>query len=170
MEEIFIAYRSRIYGFLYPYIKVKSQVEDVTQEVMMKLWMNRDKLENVQNLDNYILTMAYHAVMDHFKKMNRDQNFKAEIWKTIESSKNDVMRNILQKDLVENVEKVLSKLPTQQQRVYRMNKFEGMSLDEIGSQLNISPYTAKNHLAQAIKQLRGRINPEYFLLLLIFFK
>lgn len=167
MDEILIEYRKRVFGFLFNYIKIKSEAEDLTQDVMVKVWKNRDKFDDVKDLDSYILTIAHHEVMDHFKKMHRQKEYKEKVWAATQKSENTVLKEVLQNDLISELETVLRDLPPRQQKVYRMNRLEGLSLDEIGKKLNISPYTVKNHLAKATQKIKTRIKPEYFLLLTV---
>lgn len=168
MDHFILEYRKRVYGFLSHYIKVQPELEDLTQDVMLKLWINRAKFEQVLDVEKYILTIAHHMVMDHFKKMFRDQAYQKKVWQTIShNNDNTLMKEVYRNDLINHLEKVLCDLPKRQQTVYRLNKIEGLSLEEIGKRLNISPYTAKNHLAQALKQLKHKINPDYFLLMII---
>ncbi|GAA5225295.1 RNA polymerase sigma factor [Membranihabitans marinus] len=169
MDHFILEYRKRVYGFLSHYIKVQPELEDLTQDVMIKLWINRDKFQEVLDVEKYILTTAHNMVMDHFKKLFRNQAYREKVWNTIDSNKNEnnLIKEVYRNDLINHLEKVLCDLPKRQQTVYRLNKIEGLSLEEIGKQLNISPYTAKNHLAQALKQLKHKINPDYFLLMTI---
>ncbi|WP_236974304.1 RNA polymerase sigma factor [Membranihabitans maritimus] len=165
MDEIIKEYRKRVFGFLINYIKLKSEAEDLTQDVMVKVWSNRDKFEEVKDLDSYILTIAHHVVMDHFKRMHRQKEYKEKVWEATQKSENTVLKEVLQNDLISELESVLKDLPPRQQKVYRMNRIDGLSLDEISKKLDISPYTVKNHLAQATQKIKTRIKPEYFLLL-----
>ena len=66
-------------------------------------------------------------------------------------------------------EQAILTLPDRQQSVFRMNRLEGLTMDEIASKLEISPYTVKNHLAEATRKIKGLVKPEYFMLLVLFF-
>lgn len=165
MEEIIIAYRKRVYGFLYKYVKIRTEAEDLTQDVMLKIFENKDKFASVRDMDAYILTIAHHVIMDHFNKLHRDNEYKEKVWNTIERSERPVLGSVYQQDFLDNVEKALDLLPDRQQTVFRMSRFEGLSLEEIAKKLDISPYTVKNHLAEATRKIRHKVKPEYFLLL-----
>src|SRR5690606_14745560 len=103
MEEIITAYRKRVYGFLYKYVKIRSEAEDLTQDVMVRILENKEKFAQVRDLDSYILTIAHHVIMDHFKKLYRDQDFKEQVWNTIQQSDRPVLRTICRKEFLENV-------------------------------------------------------------------
>lgn len=165
MEEIITTYRSRIYGFLYKYVKVPTEAEDLTQDVMVKILENRDKFDRVRDMDSYILTIAHHVIMDHFKKLHRDKTYKEQVWESMQRSEAVVLPSLYRKEFLENIEEAMKILPDRQRTVFRMSRFEGMSLEEISKKLEISPYTVKNHLAEATRKIRHRVKPEYFLML-----
>jgi len=167
MEEIITTYRSRIYGFLYKYVKIPTEAEDLTQDVMVRILENKDKFDKVRDLDSYVLTIAHHIIMDHFKKLHRDKTYKEKVWETIQRSERTVLPTLYRKEFLENIEEAMLHLPDRQRTVFRMSRFEGMSLEEISKKLDISPYTVKNHLAEATRKIRHRVKPEYFLMLAI---
>jgi RNA polymerase sigma-70 factor (ECF subfamily) len=45
-------------------------------------------------------------------------------------------------------------LPPQQRSVYLLSRLQGMSYEEIGRELNISPNTVRNHLVKALATIR----------------
>lgn len=169
MEEIITAYRKRVFGFLFNYIKIRSEAEDLTQDVMVKLLENKDKFDEVRDMDSYILTIAHHVVMDHFKKLKRDKEYKEKVWETMKRSERPVLRRVYRNDFMENIEQALNQLPDRQQTVFRMNRLEGISMLEIAKKLDISPYTVKNHLAEATRKIKMMVKPEYFLMVLLLF-
>ena len=46
----------------------------------------------------------------------------------------------------EMLESVINQLPPQQRIVYKLSRQQGLSRQQIASQLHISPHTVKNHL------------------------
>ncbi len=167
MEEIITTYRKRVFGYLFNYIKIRSAAEDLTQDVMVRLLENQDKLDQVRDMDSYILTIAHNIVMDHFKKLQRDKEYKEKVWETMQTSDRPILGAVFRHDFMENIERAVLQLPDRQQAVFRMNRLEGLSLDEIAKKLEISPYTVKNHLSEATRKIKNIVKPEYFLLILL---
>ena len=164
---IILAYRKRVYGFLFKYLKIRTEAEDLTQDVMVRILENQDKFEVVRDMDSYILTMAHHILLDHFKKLHRDKLYREKVWDEMQKSHQPVLKSVYRKEFMENIEEALLHLPDRQRTVFRMSRFEGMSLDEIARKLDISPYTVKNHLSEATRKLKQKVKPEYFLVLCI---
>jgi RNA polymerase sigma-70 factor (ECF subfamily) len=53
------------------------------------------------------------------------------------------------------LQQAISKLPVQQQKVYRLAKEQGLSYEAIGQELSLSPLTVKTHMARALAAIRS---------------
>lgn len=163
MEKVIHQYRNRIYGFLLKYVKIPEQAEDMTQEVLVKIWKNRQKILSMEDQEAYILAITRNYIRDHFKRMSREEAYMEEVLRYLPVADNATYRTIQRNELHDSICEVVSELPERQQEVYRLFYDKGKKLKEIAQELDISPYTAKNHRAQALKVIRARINPDMFL-------
>ena len=163
MDKMVSQYRSRIFGFILKYVKIPEEAEDMTQEILIKLWQNKEKITAVKDQDSYILAMTRNYVRDHFKKMSREKLYLQEVIDHLPVQDDSAFMIIKRKELETNIEAVILELPPRQQEVYHLFYKKGKSLVEIAKELKISPHTVKNHRAQALKFIQSRINPEMFL-------
>jgi RNA polymerase sigma factor (sigma-70 family) len=60
-----------------------------------------------------------------------------------------------------HLNKSIETLPEKCREVFRLSRFEDYSVREIAEKLNISPDTAKYHIAQALKKLRVNLKHIY---------
>lgn len=163
MEQLIQKYQSRVYGFLLKYVKIPEVAEDLTQDVMVKLWRNLEKVQSVEDQEAYILAITRNYIRDHFKKMSREKAYMAEVVQYLPVQDSCIHQTIQRHDLQDSIRSVVAELPERQREVYQLIYEHGKSLKEIAKEMDISPYTAKNHRAQALKVIRSRINPEAFL-------
>ena len=163
MEKIIQQYHNRVFAFLLKYVKIPEVAEDLTQDVMIKLWQNRNKIESLDDQEAYILAITRNYIRDHFKKMSREKIYMEEVIQHLPVQDNSLHQTIQRHDLQNSIRKVVAELPERQRQVYQLVYDHGKSLKETAKELDISPYTAKNHRAQALKVIRARINPEAFL-------
>lgn len=157
-------YRTRLYRFIVQFVKDRSLAEDLTQDIMLKLWCRNDKLSAIEDLDNYILKMAKHHVIDHFKKLAKEKSYQEKIWYHIQNSDNTAESKLAVRDIDAQLEIVIKTLPQRQQEVYNLSKREGLSLREIATTLGITIRTARNHLDRALKVIRNNMNTDSILL------
>ncbi|HLU92698.1 MAG TPA: sigma-70 family RNA polymerase sigma factor [Membranihabitans sp.] len=167
MEKVIAQYRNRIYGFLLKYVKVPQQAEDMTQDILIKLWNNQEKIRSMEDQEAYILAITRNFIRDHFKRMVREKAYLDEVILHLPTHEPSALRIVQRHELQDSILHIVSELPDRQQEVYHLFYDKGKSLREIARELNISPYTAKNHRAEALKFIRSRINPEVFLTILM---
>lgn len=153
-------YRAKVYRFIVQFVKDHTLAEDLTQDIMVKVWCRYEKLSTLEDIDNYILKMAKHHVLDHFKKLSREKAYQEETWYRIQKSANAVESKLAEADMNAHLEAVIQSLPFRQREVYMLSKREGLSLHEIASTLGITIRTARNHLDRALKVIRNNINTD----------
>ena len=156
-------YRAKVYRFILQFVKNHALAEDLTQDIMLKIWRKYEKLAALEDVDNYILKMAKNHVIDHFKKLVREKAYQEEIWHRIQKSANTVESKLAEKDMNAHLEAVIRSLPLRQREVYMLSKREGLSLHEIASALGITARTARNHLDRALKTIRDKMNTDTLL-------
>lgn len=64
-------YEKKLYNYFLNQVENKSHAKDLTQEILLKLWSNRDKMSHIRNLDKYIFTMAKNQTIDFYRKKTR---------------------------------------------------------------------------------------------------
>lgn len=157
-------YRLKVYRFIVLFTKNADLAEDLTQDVMLKVWTRRDQILIMEDMDNYILKMAKHHILDHFKKLAREKKYQEEVWVHMKNSTNLVESPIISREIEEEVDAIILTLPSRQKEIYTLNQRKGLTLDEIAMSLDIAPRTARNHLNRAMKVIRSQINPDMFLM------
>lgn len=163
MVSLVKQYEKRIYGFLIQYVKIPEEAEDMTQEILIKLWQNKERIYSIDDQEAYILAMTRNYIRDHFKKMSREKIYFQEVVDHLPVQDDSAFMIIKRKELESNIEAIILELPPRQQEVYHLFYKKGKTLVEIAKELKISPHTVKNHRAQALKFIQSRINPEMFL-------
>lgn len=156
-REVFRRYKAPFYNAAYKMTRSAVIAEEIVQEVFILLWNKRQQVSAAQKTEAYLLTMLHHSIYAQFRKLARQ---KALLKKYSEQATDDWEDNVVedmlqQKENQQLVETAIRKLPEQQQLVYRMAKQEGLSREVIAERLQISPNTVRNHLAAAVRAIRG---------------
>jgi RNA polymerase sigma-70 factor (ECF subfamily) len=146
---VFDLYSSKLFAFSYRFLKEKEPCQEVVQEVFLKLWINRSKLDTRRLTLNVLRHVATsQCAMD-------------KMWLNVKKVSNETEEEVFLEDLSRFTEQVLSKMPKQQQLIFRMSRHQELSYDEIADELNISRNTVKNHLVAALKTLRTQLNKAF---------
>ena len=72
------------------------------------------------------------------------------------------------KATLEQVDRLIEKLPEKQRIIFIKSRKEGKSTREIAEEMNLAPGTVDNHISAALKILRKHISGNNFSLLLFF--
>ncbi len=165
-DSLFKLYHKNLFHFALSLLKDAEDAEDVVQEVFVRIWKNRDKIKMRHSFKSFLFTIAYNIIVDHLRKRMADAKFREKLERIIED---DIIReddNLVFDELDNRFRTVLSQLPPQQKRIYKMHRNLNMTYKEIGQNLNISPNTVRNQFSAALKFLREQMKNESLLILL----
>lgn len=152
--QLFNYYYPLLRPFIWKFTKSESDTEEVVQEIFMKIWLTRDKLTGIDNLNGWIYTLTSHQCfylmrgnLNHRKKLNALQE-----WEEGAVIPPDDLLHVA--EISRLVNKAIDLLPPQRQQIYRLSRESGLKPAEIAIQLSLSVNTVRNSLVSALKQIR----------------
>jgi len=116
----------------------------------------------------YLYTITRTLALNALRDLATLQRAIDALWTDMEKVINETEESLLLSDLRQFTESALVQLPPQQQLIFRMSRYQGLSYDEIAEQVHLSRNTVKNHLIAALKTLRTHFNQSdvaYFILI-----
>lgn len=168
---IYNHYKNIVYSTALKITKSQIAAEEAVQDIFLKIWQNPENLAEVNNFENYLFIISRNHLFNSIKKIARETSLASEINST-ETGFIDTDTAIKDEQYNTILNEIVEKLPPQQQKIYKMAKWEGLSHQKIGEDLGISTETVKKHMAQALKFVRIKIAPymNLFMTYLLFFK
>lgn len=160
---IFDQWFKKLYYFSFRYLKNREYAEEIVQEVMLQLWINREFLEEKYPVSPYLYTITKRLSLNMLRQIATSKTASARIFAGLREAVNTTEEDVSLAELKRITEEALVLMPKQQQQVYRMSRNEGLSLDEIASQLGILKNTVKKHLSEALKAIRKHFSVRYYL-------
>ena len=132
---------------------------DAVQDLYIRLWVSRDKLDLIRQPKAYGLAMLKNICLDRIRhaKVAKTESLKAAEIRI--GSEDDVMAA---KETLRAVEKAIKSLPDNQQKVLRLRVFENMEYDEIASATGLSEGSLRVLLSAARKTLRKALGNERY--------
>lgn len=133
--------------------------EDAIQEIMMKLWLQRDQIDKHPNIQGLVFLTARNYRIDLLRKKRiefDDVPFQLEIHSS--SSSQD---HLEWTELNTIIKKILRKLPAKQREVLIMRDLEGYEFNEISAALKLTIEHARVLLSRARKQVGIELEKTY---------
>ena len=169
--KLYNEYKNVVFSTALKITKSRILAEEVVQDVFLKIWQNHENLAEITSIENYLFIISRNHIFDMIKKIARDTsivvetNYKSTSSNDTEDAIKDDQYNVI-------LNQIVDQLPPQQQKIYKMAKWDGLSHQKIGEDLGISTETVKKHMAQALKFVRTKISPymNMFMTLFLFFK
>lgn len=156
--EIFHRYKFKLYGFIYRLTQSQEMAEDIVQETFLRLWKNREQLDNIEHLSSYIFRMAQNQAITSFKRMAMETMIIRQLLTgEKEFSPSTPETELALKEMEALFRQAVDNLPPQQRKVYLLSREEGLKHEEIAERLQISRGTVKNHMIQLLRTLRSQL-------------
>jgi RNA polymerase sigma-70 factor (family 1) len=156
-DLIYRLYSKKMYFFAFGLVKDEEIAKDLIQEVFVNLWEKKELVNVHLNFDNYIFTIVYNAIRKFFRKKSLETKVLDHIQKNSPALIETADGSLIYNELLEIANKTIENLPHRRKTVYKLSRQEGIKIKEIARRLDISPRTAENHLARALKYLKEEL-------------
>ena len=157
-------YWSKVYNFSRLYLSSILEIEEVVQEVFVKVWESRSLLREDDNFKGFLFVITRNLVFNQFRRSFNENAYKLTVLSSIMPYYN-LEEELTAADLQEFIEKMVKELPPRQQEVFNLSRNAHLTYKEISILLNISEKTVERHINEALKFLKKNI---MFYLIFIF--
>jgi RNA polymerase sigma-70 factor (ECF subfamily) len=134
------------------------EAEYAVQEVFLKLWKGRDKIDNYRSPEAFAITITKNYCLDRLKS-KQASNLKI-VHNNYKNSEN-IERTIEGNEGVELVTKIMETLPEKQKMIMQLRDIEQFEFAEISQMLEINETAIRVALSRARKAVREQLIKQY---------
>lgn len=156
--HIFYEYSPALLSFAKKLSYSPIEAEEIIQNVFLRVWLHRDKLPGIENLKSWLYKFVVNEGLSYIKKRVARDRATLQFQNTVISADNDIEKIVDLNELKRIVAEAVESLSEQRKKVFNLSRGEGLSIDEISEQLNLSPSTVKNTLVAALKVIRNYLS------------
>jgi RNA polymerase sigma-70 factor (ECF subfamily) len=169
-DELFTANYDMVYSAALVMLKSPEIAGDITQDIFLSLWENRQKAVVIENIKGFLYNNVKFIVHKRLRRMKVEDAY-ARFLKYKEATAIAALEpeNLLSAtQLQASIQQGIAQLPPQQQRAFRLSREQGLSHVEISEIIGVSRKTVKDYIVRSLAFLRQHLAQHLRLLLLFF--
>ncbi len=155
-------YKNNVYSYSLFMLKNKMDAEDVTQEVLIKVWENIEKF-SLLAAKAWILRTTHNLCIDYLRKRKAFSMREVEINEEFmeftaseELESNPYLKTHI-KMITASIKEAIEQLPENLRSVFVLYELQGLKYKEISKALNIPLNSVKVYLLRARKRLQEEL-------------
>lgn len=140
-------------------VQDKEDIEDICQEVFIKVYQNISKFKFESKLSTWIAQIAYRTSINHLKKYHKFQNKQQDLFsiENVSQTEDNPEQDFTKKETHAYINDLIGKLPEQYKIVLTLYHFNEFSYQEIEEITKMPEGTVKNYLYRARKILKEKL-------------
>lgn len=157
LNQLYRTYAKPLYWKLLRMVRNKEEVEELIQDLFIKVWDKREQIIVQQSFEAYLYRMAQYIAINYFQKLKRQSRLYEEVQRRT-SEIADTTEELLQaKETQQLLDQAVAQLSEQRRKAFVLCKIEGKSHQEAAELMNISPNTVHNHLVKAVSSVKEHL-------------
>ena len=147
-------YSPSLYTYILHFLNVTEFAEDALQEVFIKIWEIRERIDPRLSFSGYLYRITRNHVFKSLKKITADKALRLQVMQQLYLETEDAGARLLWKQYEALLHEAIRQLPPQRQKVFRLCREESKSYEEVALELGISRNTVKEHMVLAMKSIK----------------
>ncbi len=151
---IYEGYYNKLCAYLYSLSDNGKLSEDIVQDVMLKLWVKRRKVNIHTSLNAFLYRAVHNAYMDRCRKNVRRRILIEELWLEAVMEVENSNKNLKERHLIA-LQKIINALPQKRREIFILSKLKNYKYREIAKIQGISERTVEGQIRKAMITVRS---------------
>ncbi|CAL1518331.1 RNA polymerase sigma factor [Chitinophaga sp. MM2321] len=150
--------RQKLYRFAFRLLGNEEDAQDITQDVLMKVWGMQEKMRELQNMEAWCMRITRNMALDKIKSKKyrtADELDRAGEMPALQQKSPHMVTE--QNDVMHKVRGAISDLPEKYRTIIQLRDMDGFSYQEIADILDIDMNEVKVNLHRARKTVREKL-------------
>jgi len=143
----------KLLRFATHFLKNEDEAKDVVQDVMLKLWQKRNKLNEIENIEAFAMRMTRNRCLDMIRA-NKVVPIDEETNRKLKEKTVDVHSQVELSESAKQIKQLINKLPDLQRKVMHLRDIEQLSYNEIAEATDLKINAIRVNLSRARKKVR----------------
>ncbi len=166
-EQVFKIYFKSLRDYAFLLLRDETEAGEAVQQVFYRIWEKKKNLIVHSSVKAYLYKAVHNQCLLQLKRKNYMDEYRNHMTSKAKSEAEEwAFGKTEHKELEMLLYKAMNRLPAQCRIIFQLNRFEGLSYQEVAAELNLSVKTIENQMGKALKRLRHALAE--FLPLIIF--
>ena len=153
-RQVFRELYKPVRNFIYFRCSDADMAEDIAQDVFLKLWETRSRIDK-RTVKAYVYTIAHNLTVNNVKRRQLQYNFRKAPSVDRDNDSPEKMMEMNEYD--KRLQEVLSALPEGGREVFLMNRLEDLTYQEIAERLGLTVKAIEKRMSKVLKILRDKL-------------
>lgn len=153
--KVVLPFKDKVFRLAKRLLVSREEAEDATQELIFKLWKNKEKIENYKNVEAFAMTMTKNYCYDRLK--SKQASNLTLVHSNYKEKETSLDKKLEYQDSVNQVHKLIETLPEQQKIIIQLRDVEQYDFEEICKMVDMKPTAVRVALSRARKTIREEL-------------
>lgn len=165
-EELYRYFYGALCNYTTGIVSDEAIAEDIVQECFITIWNSKLYFPEIKALSVYLYRSAHNNALKYLRDKNTD-NRRLQKWSDEQEEVEEIdFYRAVEEEVIRNLHVMISQLP-EQRRTILLLSIDGLTVQEIANQLDISINTVKTQKKRAYAYLKENLNQGLLLLFLL---
>ncbi len=165
-DILFHKYSDKLYRFSFSLLKNKEDSKEIVQEVFLRIWEKRNKIDSSKSFKSFLFTISYNLIVDQLRLRLKDKEYREFLARYFETEKLNFNNEIDFNQLNNQIKDAIEELPAKRKRIFKLSRENGLTYKEIAGELGISVKTVETQINRSLKQIKLQLGKNIFSVLL----
>jgi len=156
-DELYRLYYPKLHIYTKSFLKIDNGIDDILQEVFVKVWMNRQNIKKVETYNAFLYTITKNTLLNEIRSRLKSEEFRTDLFYKSVATEFVTQQAVEYADIKNQIDQLVLQLPEKRRKIYLMSREEGKSNVEIATELGISIKTVEDHMTHSLRFLRDRL-------------
>lgn len=157
-RELYRQWHPILRGYIIKILKTEEDVMEILQESLLRLWLNRDKLADIQYPRTWFIRIVTNECYRYFRKHGLQHRLLSAL---DQAKSDDIVHNTEQELAFRETQRLIQQavrtLPPRQREIYILSRDKGLRIPEIAEQLGVTPKYVTKTLGIALQVIRQKL-------------
>lgn len=153
--QLVMPFKDKVFRLAKQLLISTDEAEDATQELYFKLWNQKEKLSQYNNIEAYAMTMTKNYCLDQLKSKRADNL--TLVYSNFSKADSSLEKVIEFKDSVNKVHEIIEGLSNQQKLIIQLRDIEQYEFDEIAEITGLKETAIRVALSRARQTVREKL-------------